>query len=334
MSNDQEIVDPQNDGDVVVESKDGDQQRISFQVMQSIYNEITGKTEEIAKMYTRPFHITIADLEQLNAKILQLYEQYSIASANCNVHVYYAEDTRERFSSFERFRAYDQSRLEPMQSLSLEYNFLVVLPKLKKPQSYKVEINLESRVSTYSDRKNQLPMALWRLIGHRTATVSVEYIDYVVARTFLDVTDRWIKGVPAQETPKALKVALKHADKAQHVLKYLFFALSVYLLLSISSHYLLTSSAPYNATARFLVLGFAVVFFSYRIGLWFGRMIENAASSYMELSYLKLNRGDEKLITKAQRNNVKSFFKAVVGGVLAVSYGVIATFVANYLSAT
>lgn len=66
---------------------------VSLQTLQGIYNELTGKSEEVSKSYTKPIQIDFTHIEQLNRKITQVCEQYNIVSSNCSVAVFYIDDT-------------------------------------------------------------------------------------------------------------------------------------------------------------------------------------------------------------------------------------------------
>ena len=86
----------------------GGTQSISMQLLQDVYNEITGMSEELNKGYEQSYQITFDDLIQLNIKINQLYEQYNIKSKNTQITIYYQKDSSEKFSSFERFSLYNR----------------------------------------------------------------------------------------------------------------------------------------------------------------------------------------------------------------------------------
>tara|TARA_R110001592_G_C13044445_1_gene739594 strand:+ start:809 stop:1237 length:429 start_codon:yes stop_codon:yes gene_type:complete len=115
----------------------GDNLPVSMKIVQSIYNEITGKTERLSQTLRNNHDITFNDLKQLNIKIRQLYEQYNVVSKNCAVTVFHVNDCKEQFSSFERFEIYDSSNTSPCENVRLEYNFLIVLPGTQKAQPYK-----------------------------------------------------------------------------------------------------------------------------------------------------------------------------------------------------
>ena len=95
--------------EVSVVGENGDNNVVSMQVVQDIYNEITGKSEELTKGYSNPIQVSFEDIIQLNYKITQMYEQYNISSNSCTVTVYHSKDQKQVFSSFERFTLYDRS---------------------------------------------------------------------------------------------------------------------------------------------------------------------------------------------------------------------------------
>ena len=194
-------------GDIAVIGESSKSAQVSLQTLQGIYNELTGKSEEVGKSYSKPIRVKFSDIEQLNHKITQACEQYNVVSGSCSVTVYYVDDTRDQFSSFDRFRLHNSGSTSPVESVLLKYNFLVLLPKTKKPQSYTVSIRLASRVAVSKRMKSEFygtPPSIFRLMGNRTAVVEIQYVDYMVARNFLNLIDEWFKGIPTATEFKPL----------------------------------------------------------------------------------------------------------------------------------
>src|SRR5688500_1816062 len=103
---------------------------VSMKVVQSIYNDITGKSEKLTKRYEDSFQVRMADLEQLHHKISQACEQYDVKALNVAITVAHIDDTAETFSSFERFQLYNQSNTHAVRNVVVAYNLLILLPKL------------------------------------------------------------------------------------------------------------------------------------------------------------------------------------------------------------
>ena len=192
----QEILERNDDQEKSVVSL-GDGAMVSMQMVQDVYNEITGKTENISKSYRLHHKTSLVDLEQLNIKIHQLYEQYNIIEDNCNVTLYHVDDCKEVFSSFERFKLGDKSSLSSVGNIRLQYNFLILLPKTNRPQPYKIEVDIHSRAAIKQKASKEHGMArrIMHIVASRTAILEIEYIDYTVARNFRTAIDSWFNGL-------------------------------------------------------------------------------------------------------------------------------------------
>ena len=94
--------------------------QISVQLLQSIYNEITGKSETVGKTYKEAFEVEFKDIEQLNYKIKQAHEQYNVCTSNCEVIIYYTNNTKDVFTSFDRFKMHNAGSTSPVESIFLQ----------------------------------------------------------------------------------------------------------------------------------------------------------------------------------------------------------------------
>jgi hypothetical protein len=141
---------------------------ISIQVLQGIYHELTGKSEDVSKSYSEPFKITQLDFEQLNYRISQTCEQYQVRAATCSIKVFYINDTQETFSSFDRFRGFNAGSASAVESVLLTYNLMIVPPKTGQVQSYTISIRVASRISINRKMEQEMPVEMpkiFRLMG-------------------------------------------------------------------------------------------------------------------------------------------------------------------------
>ncbi len=288
---------------VVVGSKTSGETPVSFQILQDIYNEITGKREELEKSFRKPFKLTMVDIDQLDIKINQLYEQYNIRSSNCSITVVYNKDSKETFSSFDRFKLLNSNSNSETERLVIKYNFLVILPKVNRPQSYEIEINLASRIALNSSMPSQIKgsFGILKFFIGLNAHVSIKYVDYLVARNFQDVIFEFLNGLTLAEQNMVLKQLINHSHWVPRVFKYSMSLLFLYLVISTIAKFIPIGSADLNSFGIFLLTSFFVIFLSYRLGHNVGRIIEYSLDEYQEISYIKLTKGDEKLIGKGEK---------------------------------
>lgn len=321
-------------GDMAVIGEEGQSTLVSMQVLQGIYNEITGKSEELTKGYNADFQLTFQDLEQLHTKISQLYEQYSIPTHNESVTVYYYKDTRETFSSFDRFRLFNKSSLSCVESVLMKYNFLIILPKTKKPQNYTISIRLASKITIAKKMEEDIPGTLRfiRVMGSQTARVTVNYVDYLVARNFIDAIDGWIQGLPKNETNSILKLLTKHSHYFPEIAKYSLGILAFYLALIIVPKYLPPNVQDLNVLATVIVSTLGAMFMMFSLGNFLGSLTEDALDEYFPVTYIALTRGDELQIGRAGKKNFWKGMKAIAGVIGTLLLGIIASVIANNIS--
>lgn len=128
--------------------------QISFQLAQDFYNEITGKSEEIEEDIDLAIIIDKNDIEQLNLRVHQTLEQYNVVSLNYSVSVKYMKDSSERYSSIERFSLHAGNKGKVVENIELEYRLLIILPKVLRPQEYKITVSIRSREAEIESMKD------------------------------------------------------------------------------------------------------------------------------------------------------------------------------------
>lgn len=332
-----EPVEPQPDGasgDIAVIGESSNAKVISLQTLQGIYNELTGKSEEVGKSYSKPIQVKFSDIEQLDHKISQACEQYNVVSGNCSITVYYVDDTRDRFSSFERFRMHNSGCASPVESILLKYSFLVLLPKTKQPQSYTISIRLASRVAVMRRMEGEFygpPPQILRLMGNRTAVVEVEYIDYMVARNLLHVVDEWFKGIPTAVEFKWLNWLRYRSHHIPKMARFFTGVIVGLIVIALLPKYVVSGSVdllPYGLFSAWAMLG---AFSAYRMAGFFATLIENAIDEWTEVSYVSITKGDEIEISKAQKKNRFAVIKGSAGFLLTVSISIATKIIATIL---
>lgn len=321
-------------GDIAVIGESSNSTQVSIQTLQGIYNELTGKSEQVGKSYSKAIRVQFSDIEQLNHRITQVCEQYNVVSGNSNVTVFYVDDTRDQFSSFERFRLHYRGSSSPVESVFLKYHFLVILPKSQKPQPYTLSIRLASRVAVAKRMESEFygaPPQIFRLMGNRTGIVEVEYVDYMVARNFLNLIDEWFKVIPTNSESKVLHWFQGRSYLIPRVARFATAVFVGVLLVTLLPNFIEEGSSDLLTFGRFLGYSLIATYISYSLANWSAGLIEASLDKYSELSFLRLTKGDEIEIAKAEKNNKFAIAKGLGGFVLTIFVSIISKLVTNYL---
>jgi len=171
-----------------------------MQQLQQMHAELTGKAESISSYYDDPIHLTLDDIENMHHRLMQTWEQYRVESSTFTFTIYYLRNTKDQFTTFERLKFQVSSGAEPVESVLLKYNLLVVLPHVPKPQAYIISVRVISRMAIERRMREGGPFIplprFIKLLAQHTASVEIEYIDYSVARALLATIDDWFKVLP------------------------------------------------------------------------------------------------------------------------------------------
>ena len=301
---------------------------ISLKTYQDIYHQITGKTEEIRKTYKDSICLEYSDIQQLHTKITQLLDVYNVVALNESITIYYEKERKEQFSSFEKFGAFNASGTSPVSNVVIKYNISIIPANLKRPQEYSLTIRLSSRVSQLreirEDAPSFMPPQIIATLISETVEIRVEYADYVIARGFIESFDEWMKG--CNKTPE--NPYIKWSQKYSHFIP----PLGKIIILLLYGFYIYSAIDPIlgkEATlivfAKYLVLSAIIFSLAINIGNVAFKLIERTIDTYSEISWIKLNKGDEVAINECSTSQLKNISLLIASTLGAIAIGVISS---------
>jgi hypothetical protein len=300
---------------------------VSLKAYQDIYHQVTGRTEQIRKRHFDNFLLEYSDLEQLHHKIMQLCDVHRVVARNETISVFHDKERKEQFTSFERFAAYNANATSPCVSVILKYNFSLIPAGLQKPQEYVVTIRLISRIALLEQMDDEAPPFLrggyFGYVHESTAEVTIDYVDYVIARGFVEATDEWAKGCKSNSQNQVLNFCRRHSHWVGLVFRLIVSSLTVFFAWGAAS----ALGATLASQEQWIKLLITYVGGAYILLLMtspFSSFIEQSVDGYPELAYLKLNRGDEKLIEAFTKRRKAAYWKFAFGLAGNISVGIAA----------
>jgi len=314
-------------------------QRVSVQLIQQIFNEVTGKAECLTESFKRFYQIDFEHIRDLNTRINQTLEQFQVVSQNFTVVLYYVDNSKDELRSFERFAFNNAGASSPVESIFIKYNFLIVPSKLKKTQSYTISIRIASSVALRKkledDNILDEPPFILRLMRNRGAYSKVDYVDYSVARTMQAVIKEWFSILPYDDSQKILLYIQRRSHLIPRVLRYLgvIFA-AIICMKEVYNH---VGGAPvspaYNLQVE--IACFIILCTAFIVSGWLGAYSESKIDEWSPLSYLKFNKADELEIARYKKKNRNSILKSLFGFFAALLTSILtkilASIIINYL---
>lgn len=297
-----------------------------FKIAQALYHAVTGKTESISKQFSENYQITFDDLKQLHAKFEQMCSQWKMIGQSECITLFHINDNKEVFTSIQRLEFYDFSKNNPIESITFEFNVLLNLPDIDKAQPYKITIRMVSRIAAmHRAEMGDLNKAIFWWMRTGVIHVDIKYVDYVVARNIFSTIDSWINGIAVAETRVWLKTLQKFSHWVPRTVSLIFFLLAVYVA-TMSTNTIFFPAADNEFLAKYLISAFGFVIAFFFMGNIFGRLLEYSIDRLEDISYIKINRGDKKLLSEFKQRNSNSAWHAlfylllITGHAIACSY--------------
>lgn len=318
---------------VVYEGDNANRDAIAFQAMQAAYAELTGKVESLERHYAKPLLIEAADFRNLHHQIAQFFNQYEILQTTCSYMAVYTDDSREKYTSYERFEFHTHGSSKPIEAVLVEYNYLIRQPSVERPQSYKLMVRATSKVALMKRMEEELHglPAFLRSMNNRTLLVRIEYVDYVVGRSLLSFMDEWVKSIHCGEERKWVS----RCQALTHHLSGLIAAITVIAIFLGARQWLgSTDGSTVNTIRDFFSFGLSTLALAYAghyIGGLLGGRMEESIDRLDSVSYIKLTAADGREIDKAMQRNKQTWFRFGVSVLGAILLNVAANVVTRHL---
>lgn len=309
----------------------GGNTEITFHQLQDIYNALTGKMESISIELNKSYRIEHNDLEQLHSRISQCCVSYGARVKNESVTVYHVSGSKEVFSSFDRFRVYNRSNTSPTENVSIDYSLLIIPAGSTETRQYKISFVLPSRVGLWEKGGsiNSGPVDLVNIFGNMPGRVRIEYVDYAVARHFMAQIEEWFAALEITADRRFLKLIQGYSHWFRELVPHLLF-FSVLVVAYFSGGPLLEVG---NVRSLFdsLIVVSSVALGAFIFGKIIGRSIEYYVDRVQTISFVKLNRGDDKCIDKWEKRNKRALSGSFWAITSAIAINIVAAFIVERL---
>jgi hypothetical protein len=307
----------------------GDSNRsVSIKVYQDIYHQVTGRTEQIRKRHSELLLIDFSEVEQLHIKMTQLCDVHKIVASNLTVSIFHEKERKEQFTSFERFAAYNSNTTSPTVNLVLKYSFSIIPAGINKTQEYTITIKLTSRITLAHQMDEESPPfmrgRMLKYILESPAEITIDYVDYVIARGFLESFDEWVRGCKLTQRNKYLEKMQEHSHVVPQLFKFITISLIAYFALTEIPNYF-SDGKSIEIWARFAVIYAAGTILLSSFASMIGTLIERAIDNYPLLSYLNFNKGDLKMIDNFKEEKKSVIYSFIWSSVLTLVLAIIAT---------
>jgi hypothetical protein len=299
------------------------------EVFLSFYKKIHEKNEEVQKIYSENILIKFGDIKELHNKTIQQIDSLhpERGSISIRIAISHNEGESELFNSFEAFESHNVTSPNPTLDIELRYSFLLKNTYTQEFGVFVVKNRIRSRIAQLSQAEKEsegmIPGFLLARLVTPTAQISIQHSDYVKARSFTAMFDEWIKGCEESRNSKIYSSFKKHSHLIPKIGNYILILLIAWL--TVKSIDIDISSIKVGV--QFLVAYASIFLFLVKITEHCLRMVEISIDSHIAISYININKGDDKLIKKYQDRNKKFIRNNILNLTLTMIISVLSCFV-------
>lgn len=303
----------------------------SVQVIQDVYNKLTGRTEVAARFFFDAHLVEISDLRTLHKSLEAAIEQYQCTASSCFVSVKYSDGKSERFSGFARFEKFGVERSIATVEVELEYDFLILLPKTQEPKPYKVEIGIRSGIGIVEGFRltdtSETEKEMYFQIKSGTARLEIHYVDLAVSKALEATVEDWYRGLRKRAGSSFLKSLRQWNSAVPTAMRLLL------LITTLAAGFALTSSlvSDYKSLFAAGVSLFGAVSVVSLLGAPIGNSIRKSIDRSGPLSAICLSKVDDELMKKSNSSGKVIAFKAVLSVVGTIVLGLVSAYIGSLL---
>ncbi|HAC70279.1 MAG TPA: hypothetical protein DCF41_01005 [Arcobacter skirrowii] len=315
--------------DIVVKQdiNSSEKNNLTFQEYQSIYNELTNKVESLRKRFQKSFILEKTHVQHLHEIIKTVNSQYKIVSLNTNVVVYQSDKTKKTYSSIENFLKID-TLIKATESIQIEYNILIDSQNINKKQNYKISILLVSDLISFEKIRDEIPIEIVDLIEKDNISINIEYIDYIVAKNYLNYLNDWVDDISDKVNPLDEQLS-KNKYKIANILKLIVLTTSICLVISYIPKYIMETETNMQVLVKYLIYSMLIFYISEKISVFVSYIVKKSLiylNNYSAIIFTTEDKKNYDIYKNSRKRRIRVFAMTFV---LTIVYGVISSIIAT-----
>lgn len=300
---------------------------MTFKEYQSVYSELTMKSETLERKYQKRFELSKTNIAHLHDIVKTTLSQYHVVGLNSNVIVSQSDKTTKVSSSVENFLMVE-TLTRAVESIYIEYNLLIQLPDIEKKQNYKISIQLVSDLIVFESIRDTIPHELADLIDRNNISIRIDYVDYTIAKSIVHNFDEWVEDISLRDS-KFITFLSSWKNYIATSTKFAIILISLYLIYYKIPDYISMTTLNMQITVKFLLLSAILFYMADKLGIAVYRFILKNLVYLQSFSAIIITAEDKKNFSEYEKKRKTRIGATLATIFLTLGYGVISSVIAS-----
>lgn len=174
--------------------------------IQAIYHHATGKTENMSQSFTGNVLVSSDDIDNLHQMILDQLGVHAVEyGPTVTVVIKQANERAITHSSWAHYKHVSTISNDVTSEITIRYEFVLSVQNTPGPQRCIITVNVDSALPVLKSRDKDFEESwpFWLFISREweTAKVSIDFVDFMVARGFVNIVEEWFNGLKKSVAP-------------------------------------------------------------------------------------------------------------------------------------
>lgn len=187
----------------------------------SMFYAMTAKQDCTTRVFRKDVVIEIADIYSLNERITEKLRMYPEAGFMVTVNVKFLNGKQQTFSGWKAFEEYKWYESEPINNITIVWEFNAILPHFEIPQKHTLTVKMTNSMRPEEminiiftgnlETMEEFDTNFFPIVSR------VDFIDRVLGEELLNIVSNWVNGLRESLIKKSKWIIILKKNKAKLV---------------------------------------------------------------------------------------------------------------------
>jgi len=287
---------------------------------QAFYHWLNAKPDSEIKVFPQSKRIKREDINSLNDKVVDKLSLQNVVSGSTRIIITLSNKKVLEFGSWEKFRKHDFQISPFSKSLSVTWDFYLLIPEYKMPQRHTLKVRFGSSLKPGEFiqlvMQHEEDYQIDEIVAN--AIVKVDFINPIISSELFNIIGEWYETLSSNFYEKKSFIFLKrNQNKLRHLIILLFlttgafFVTTIFYLINYKYNFLLFQKVSNTNIVLLYLLSLIGLYSFYIFGKYWSNRISRIIDRMEPYNLFEITKGDKNKLEEIDKQNSSSLKRIV-----------------------